>query len=86
MLCVLRVASPIRYRLYFAAFHQHWKETPTLALKGSKTEQCLKDAFTGESQANSRYLYVGNKADIEGQHDVAALFRSTTDSNREDLY
>ena len=28
-----------------------------MALKGSKTEQCLKDAFAGESQANRRYLY-----------------------------
>ncbi|MDA0306692.1 MAG: rubrerythrin, partial [Proteobacteria bacterium] len=26
-------------------------------LKGSSTEQNLKDAFAGESQANRRYLY-----------------------------
>ena len=48
-------------------------------LKGSKTEQCLKDAFAGESQANRRYLYCANKADVEGQPDVAALFRSTAE-------
>ena len=48
-------------------------------LKGSKTEQNLKDAFAGESQANRRYLYFANKADIEGQNDVAALFRSTAE-------
>jgi len=47
------------------------------ALKGSKTEENLKAAFAGESQANRRYLYFANKADIEGQNDVAALFRST---------
>jgi rubrerythrin len=35
------------------------------ALKGSKTEQNLKDAFSGESQANRRYLYFAQKADIE---------------------
>ena len=29
-----------------------------MALKGSKTEQNLKDAFAGESQANRRYLYL----------------------------
>ena len=40
-------------------------------LKGSKTEQSLKDAFAGESQANRRYLYFANKADVEGQNDVA---------------
>ena len=49
------------------------------ALKGSRTEQCLKDAFAGESQANRRYLYFANKADVEGQNDVAALFRSTAE-------
>ena len=50
-----------------------------MALKGSKTEQNLKDAFAGESQANRRYLYFANKADIEGQNDVASLFRSTAE-------
>jgi rubrerythrin len=50
-----------------------------MKLKGSKTEQNLKDAFAGESQANRRYLYFANKADIEGQNDVAALFRSTAE-------
>ena len=50
-----------------------------MGLKGSKTEQNLKDAFAGESQANRRYLYFANKADVEGQNDVAALFRSTAD-------
>ena len=50
-----------------------------MSLKGSKTEQNLKDAFAGESQANRRYLYFANKADVEGQNDVAALFRSTAE-------
>jgi len=50
-----------------------------MSLKGSKTEQSLRDAFAGESQANRRYLYFANKADIEGQNDVAALFRSTAE-------
>jgi rubrerythrin len=48
-------------------------------LKGSKTEQHLKDAFAGESQANRRYLYFAGKADVEGYNDVAALFRSTAE-------
>ena len=48
-------------------------------LKGSKTEDNLKAAFAGESQANRRYLYFANKADVEGQNDVAALFRSTAE-------
>ena len=48
-------------------------------LKGSKTEQNLKDAFAGESQANRRYLYFAGKADVEGYNDVSAVFRSTAE-------
>ena len=50
-----------------------------MQLKGSKTHQHLKDAFAGESQANRRYLYFAAKADVEGQNDVAAVFRSTAE-------
>ncbi len=50
-----------------------------MALKGSKTLENLKAAFAGESQANRRYLYFAGKADVEGQNDVAALFRSTAE-------
>ena len=48
-------------------------------LKGSKTEQNLKDAFAGESQANRRYLYFAKVADVEGRPDVAGLFKDTAD-------
>jgi rubrerythrin len=48
-------------------------------LKGSKTEQNLKDAFAGESQANRRYLYFAKVADVEGYPDVAGLFKDTAD-------
>ena len=48
-------------------------------LKGTKTHDNLKAAFAGESQANRRYLYFASKADVEGQNDVAALFRSTAE-------
>ena len=50
-----------------------------MQLKGSKTEQHLKEAFAGESQANRRYLYFANKADVEGHPDIATLFRSTAE-------
>ena len=49
------------------------------SLKGSKTEQNLKDAFAGESQANRRYLYFAKVADVEGHPDVAGLFRDTAE-------
>ena len=48
-------------------------------LKGSKTAQNLKDAFAGESQANRRYLYFAQKADVEGYNDVSTVFRSTAE-------
>ncbi len=50
-----------------------------MALAGTKTEQNLKDAFAGESQANRRYLYFAQKADVEGYNDVATVFRSTAE-------
>jgi rubrerythrin len=50
-----------------------------MSLKGSKTEDNLKAAFAGESQANRRYLYFASKADVEGYNDVAAVFRSTAE-------
>ena len=50
-----------------------------MMLKDSKTAQNLRDAFAGESQANRRYLYFAQKADIEGCTDVATVFRSTAE-------
>ena len=49
------------------------------SLKGTETEQNLKDAFAGESLANRRYLYFAQKADVEGFNDAAAVFRSTAE-------
>lgn len=48
-------------------------------LKGTKTQQNLRDAFARESEANRRYLYFAQKADAEGFNDVAAVFRSTAE-------
>ena len=49
------------------------------SIKGTRTEESLKEAFAGESQANRRYLYFANMADIAGSPDVAAVFRSTAE-------
>jgi rubrerythrin len=59
--------------------NQKEKDTMAKELKGSKTEQSLKDAFAGESQANRRYLYFAKLADVEGQPDIAGLFRDTAE-------
>lgn len=50
-----------------------------MSLKGSKTETNLRTAFTTESEANRRYLYFAQRADIEGYTEVSALFRSTAE-------
>jgi len=50
-----------------------------MSLASSKTLQNLRDACAGERQANRRYLYFAQKADIEGYNDVAAVFRSTAE-------
>jgi rubrerythrin len=48
-------------------------------VKGTRTEQSLKEAFAGESKANRRYLYFANLADVAGANDVASVFRSTAE-------
>ncbi|MBC8216827.1 MAG: rubrerythrin family protein [Planctomycetes bacterium] len=40
------------------------------------TEDNLKEAFAGESQANRRYLAFAKKADAEGKPGIARLFRA----------
>ncbi|HOJ42933.1 MAG TPA: rubrerythrin family protein [Syntrophorhabdaceae bacterium] len=46
----------------------------------SKTEQNLKEAFAGESQANRKYLAFAKKADEEGYRQVAKLFRAAAEA------
>lgn len=48
-------------------------------LVGSKTHENLKEAFARESQANRRYLWFAQKADVEGYPEVAMLFRSVAE-------
>ena len=51
------------------------------SLKGTETEQNLKNAFAGEIQAIRRQLYFAQKAEVEGLNDVAAVFRSTAEGD-----
>src|SRR5271166_3781905 len=44
-------------------------------LKNSRTGENLKVAFSAEAQANRRYLYFAQKADLEGHSAAAAVFR-----------
>jgi rubrerythrin len=47
---------------------------------GMKTEENLKEAFAGESQANRRYLAFAKKAGEEGYQQVAKLFRAAAEA------
>lgn len=46
----------------------------------SNTENNLKEAFAGESQANRKYLAFAQKADQEGNHQAAKLFRAAAEA------
>jgi rubrerythrin len=46
------------------------------------TEQNLKDAFAGESQANQKYRAFAKKAEQDGFPNVAKLFRTTAEAER----
>jgi rubrerythrin len=46
----------------------------------SKSEDSLREAFAGESQANRKYLAFAAKADQEGYPQVARLFRAAAEA------
>jgi rubrerythrin len=52
-------------------------------IKGTKTEQNLKDAFAGESQARNKYTYFASVAKKEGYEKIAAFFLETAENEKE---
>lgn len=54
-----------------------------MELKGSKTEQNLMTAFAGESQARNKYTYYASAAKKEGYEQIAAMFQTTADNEKE---
>ncbi len=54
-----------------------------MELKGSRTEQNLRDAFAGESQARNKYTYFASQARKEGYVQIANLFLETADNEKE---
>jgi len=54
-----------------------------MELKGSKTEQNLMTAFTGESQARNKYTYFAAAAKEEGLEQMAGVFLETAENERE---
>ena len=51
--------------------------------KGTKTEENLKAAFAGESQARNKYTYFASKAKKDGYEQIAAIFEETAGNEKE---
>ncbi len=54
-----------------------------MELKGTKTEQNLRTAFSGESQARNKYTYFASVAKKEGFEQIAAIFLDTANNEKE---
>lgn len=54
-----------------------------MELKGSKTEENLKKAFSGESEARNKYTYYASVAKKEGYEQIAAIFLETAENEKE---
>ncbi len=54
-----------------------------MELKGSRTEECLKASFAGESQARNKYTYFSGVAKREGYEQIAEIFLETADNEKE---
>ena len=54
-----------------------------MELKGSKTEQNLRTAFSGESEARNKYTYFASVAKKAGYEQIAAIFQKTADNEKE---
>ena len=52
-------------------------------IKGTKTENNLKEAFAGESQARNKYTYFASVAKKEGYEKIAAFFLETAENEKE---
>ena len=52
-------------------------------LKGTKTEQNLKEAFAGESMARNKYSYFASRAKKDGYVQIAAIFEETAANEKE---
>ena len=54
-----------------------------MELKGSRTERNLREAFAGETQARSKYDYFASVAKKEGYEQIAAIFQTTANNEKE---
>ncbi|MBO4813318.1 rubrerythrin family protein [Candidatus Saccharibacteria bacterium] len=51
--------------------------------KGTKTEENLKKALAGESEARNKYTFYASQAKKDGYEQIAAIFLETADNEKE---
>ncbi len=54
-----------------------------MELRGSKTEENLRKAFGGESEARNKYTYYASKARKDGYEQIADFFEETANNEKE---
>ena len=70
----------------FATANENKKENNTMKenkYAGTKTEQNLRAAFSGESEARNKYTYFASVAKKEGYEQISALFLKTAENEKE---
>ena len=68
---------------FFEKINDTTEEKSIMNLKGTKTEQNLMAAFSGESQARNKYTYFASVARKEGYEQIAAIFEATAANEKE---
>ncbi len=74
---------PICKQTARAFVKERYGDAPVNKYTGTKTEQNLKEAFAGESQARNKYTYFANAAQKEGYDQLAELFLQTARNEQE---
>ena len=83
----LGFADPTFFEIWLHDFfHTNYyiiEQRSNMNLQGTKTEQNLKAAFAGESEARNKYSYFASKAKKDGYEQIAAIFEETANNEKE---
>lgn len=60
----------------------HMKEHKTNKYQGTKTEENLRKAFAGESEARNKYTFFASRAKKDGYEQIAAIFEETATNEK----
>ena len=83
MFGVVIISQNLNYKIYRAAGAAGLEDNMANKYAGTKTEQNLREAFAGESQARNKYTYFASVAKKAGYEQIAALFLKTAENEKE---